>query len=160
MCLNFVFIPSIFVINNKVTKSIIVLENWYQGLQNVLGRYNPVEPVLEDGLEPNPGNPAQRRISTISGNFSTDRQQRLEEFSMSNVSSNAGNKSEVLEHHERDVQPFVENQGTSDEEDAESQPIQVLPKIVISHFNSTTELLESNTEIGNNVDIPGLCLEN
>ena len=42
--LNFIAIPSIYVINNEVTKRIIVLENWFQGIRNVLGRYNRVEP--------------------------------------------------------------------------------------------------------------------
>ena len=42
--INFIAIPSIYVINNDATKSIIVMENWFQGIRNVLGRYDRTHP--------------------------------------------------------------------------------------------------------------------
>ena len=35
-CFNFILVPSTYVLNNDVTKEVIILENWYEGLRNVL----------------------------------------------------------------------------------------------------------------------------
>lgn len=55
ICLGFVVIPCTFILNRDVTKRIIVLGNWYQGLRSIFVANGQVAPI--NGIEAAPPDP-------------------------------------------------------------------------------------------------------
>ena len=79
-CLNFIIIPSSYILNNEVNKKLIIADGWCKGFGQLLHQ-NSVNPVQNEEVElvvvPDA---IPRPIPTISGNIKALSQQNLREF--------------------------------------------------------------------------------
>ena len=62
VCFNFIIIPSTYILNNEVTKRVIVIENWYEGIRNFLNLRGDAEEDVQprNGV---PGSAQQNRAN-------------------------------------------------------------------------------------------------
>ena len=85
VCLNFIIIPSSYILNNEVNKKLIIANGWCKGFRRLF-QTNKVNPVQNEELElavvPAPVPPP---IPTISGNINALLQQNLPENIANNL---------------------------------------------------------------------------
>ena len=51
----YVIVPSTYIMNREVTKQIIILEDWFQGIKSIFFERNEIEPNPENIAPPNDG---------------------------------------------------------------------------------------------------------
>ena len=70
-CLNFIIIPSSYILNNEVNKALIIAHGWYKSLRSCL-RTNTINPVPNEDIERNVlPNAIPAPIPTVSGHIRT-----------------------------------------------------------------------------------------